>query len=322
MFKRYLLAVASIIVLSSCSVTNYTYRDVQVNKKNIITDDVVVDVKVDITKPIKSISSKRNSEDDARNEAYFKAITENNIDLVIDPIFEVSTSNKFLFFGGKSIVKLSGFAGYYSNPRNKRDVVKELQNLKLQDVVSFEKLYFPNFVQTTKVKSNVLSSVKFPYFKILKSGVVSAPPVKENLSVLKNLSFSVYSSTNTLNSDFKNNGFAIGSSYDFNPNKKIGFKVDGIYSKNDEYDHIMKSLNLRYTFFDKLRVFAGPTVIHFFGDSNSFFNDFSFGYCAGFSYNAGRNLVVESKFYDFSNVGSSGFDISYNSILIGIGYRF
>ena len=84
----------------------------------------------------------------------------------------------------------------------------------------------------------------------------------------------------------------------------------------------MKTLNLRYTFFDKLSVFAGPTVIHFFGDSNSFFNEISLGYSYGISYNVGRNLVVESKLYDFSNVGYTGLDISYNSMLVGIGYRF
>ena len=246
----------------------------------------------------------------------------NYIDLVIDPIFEVSTSGKFLFFGGKSVAKLSGFAGYYSNPRNKRDVVKELQAIKIQDVESFEKLYFPNLVGSKKVKSEAVSSVKFPSLKILKSGVNSVPRSNETLSVLKKFSFAVYSSNNCFNSDFKNNGFAIGSSYDFNPNKKIGIKIDGIYSKNEEYDHIMKTLNLRYTFFDKLSVFAGPTVIHFFGDSNSFFNEISLGYSYGISYNVGRNLVVESKLYDFSNVGYTGLDISYNSMLVGIGYRF
>jgi hypothetical protein len=322
MFKRYLISLTIVFALSSCSVTNHTYRDIQVNKKNVITDDVVVDVKVDITKPIKSTSSKRNSEDEARDEAYFKAITENNIDLVIDPIFEVSTSGKFLFFGGKSVAKLSGFAGYYLNPRNRRDAVKELQALKLQDLDGFEKLYFPNLVGSKKVKSEAISSVKFPSLKILKSGVNSAPHSNETVSVLKKFSLAVYSSNNCFNSDFKNNGFAIGSSYDFNPNKKFGIKIDGIYSKNDEYNHLMKTLNLRYTFFDKLSVFAGPTVITFFGDDESILNDFSFGYCAGISYNVGKNLVLESKLYDFSNVGSSGFDISYNSTLIGIGYRF
>lgn len=323
MFKRYLYILTIVFALTSCSVTKQSYRGVEVNKKNVITDDVVVDVKVDITKPIKSTSSKRNSEDEARDEAYFKAITENNIDLVIDPIFEVSTSGKFLFFGGKSVAKLSGFAGYYLNPRNRRDAVKELQALKLQDVDGFEKLYFPNLVGSKKVKSEAISSVKFPSLKILKSGVNSAPHSNETVSLLKKFSLAVYSSNNCFNSDFKNNGFAIGSSYDFNPNKKFGIKIDGIYSKNDEYDHIMKSLNIRYTFFDKLSVFAGPTAIHFFGDDVSLFlNDFSFGYCVGISYNVGKNLVVESKLYDFSNVGSSGFDISYNSTLIGIGYRF
>ena len=325
MFKRYLYILTIVFALTSCSVTKQSYRGVEVNKKNVITDDIVVDVKVDITKPIKSTSSKRNSENEARDEAYFKAITENNIDLVIDPIFEVSTSDKFLFFGGKSVAKLSGFAGYYSNPRNKRNAVKELQSLKMQEVKSFERLYYPELSGQKKVKNTEISSVspvKFSFIKILKSGFNTVTPQKVATPVLKKLSLSVYKSQNNFNSDFENNGFAIGSSYDFNPNKKIGLKIDGIYSKNDEYDHLMKTLNLRYTFFDKLSVFAGPTVITFFGDDESFLNDFSFGYCAGISYNVGKNLVVESKLYDFSNVGSSGFDISYNSMLIGIGYRF
>ncbi len=325
MFNRYLLAVASIIALSSCSVTKHAYRDVQVNKKNIITNDVVVDVNVDVLKPVKSISSKRKTVNEATDEAYFKAINENKIDVVVDPVFEVSTTGKFLFFGGKSVAKLTGFSGYYTNPRNKRDAVKELQSLKMQDVKSFERLYYPELSGQKKVKSTEISNVspvKFSFIKILKSGFNTVTPQKVATPILKKLSLSVYKSQNNFNSDFENNGFAIGSSYDFNPNKKIGLKIDGIYSKNDEYDHLMKTLNLRYTFFDKLSVFAGPTVITFFGDDESFLNDFSFGYCAGISYNIGKNLVVESKLYDFSNVGSSGFDISYNSMLIGIGYRF
>lgn len=322
MLKRYLITLTFVFALSSCSVTNYTYRDIKVNKKEIISDDVIVDVKVDITKPIKSISSKRNTIDEAKNEAYFKALNENNIDIVVDPIFEVSTKGKFLFFGGKTIVKLTGFAGYYSNPRNKIDVVKDLKALKLEDIECFEELYFPNLVEIKNGKSTTESSVKVQFLKILKSGVDSAPPAKENLAVLKKLSFTVYNSNNTFNSDFKNNGFAIGSSYDFNPRKKFGINLDGIYSINDEYDYITQSLYLRYTFFDKLSILAGPTAVHFFGDSDSFFNEISYGYSLGISYNVGKNLLVESKLYDFSNVGSSGFDISYNSMLIGIGYRF
>ena len=158
--------------------------------------------------------------------------------------------------------------------------------------------------------------------KILKSGVNSAPHSNETVSVLKKLSFTVYNSNNAFNTDFKNNGFAIGSSYDFNPNRKFGLNLDGIYSINDEYDNVTQSLYLRYTFFNKLNLFAGPTAVHFFGDSSSFFNEISYGYSLGVSYNIGRNLVAESKLYDFSNVGSSGSDISYNSMLIGIGYRF
>lgn len=320
MFKRYLFILTTVFALSSCSVTNHTYRGVQVNTKNIITDDVVVDVKVDITKPIKSSSSKRNSEEDARNEAYFKAITENNIDLVIDPIFEVSTSDKFLFFGGKSIAKLSGFAGYYSNPRNKRDAVKDLQALKIQDLENFQKMYFPNLDESKKVKSKVESSLKFPSLKILKSGVNTVTPQKAASPILKKLSLSVYKSQNNFNSDFENNGYAIGSSYDFNPNQKFGINLDGIYSFNKEQNHLIQSVYFRYTF-RKLSILAGGSALHFFGANNSDFKTISLSYSYGIRYNLGKNLFVESKLFNFSSVVKD-FDVSYSSMLIGVGYKF
>jgi hypothetical protein len=324
MFNRYLLAVASIIALSSCSVTKHAYRDVQVNKKNIITNDVVVDVNVDVLKPVKSISSKRKTVNEATDEAYFKAINENKIDVVVDPVFEVSTTGKFLFFGGKSVAKLTGFSGYYTNPRNKRDAVKELQSLKMQDVKSFERLYYPELSGQKKVKNTEISSVspvKFSFIKILKSGFNTVTPQKVATPILKKLSLSVYKSQNNFNSDFENNGFAIGSSYEFFPEKKIGIKLDGIYSFNEEQNHLIQSVYFRYTLFKKLNLLAGGTGVHFFGANNSSFKEISLGYSYGISYDLGKNLLIETKLFNFSNVAKD-FDVSYNSMLIGIGYRF
>ena len=96
MKKIILFSIASLGLLSlhSCSSVAYSYRAVDVNKKNLIAQEVVVDVKLDVKNKISSTSSKRKSVDEAIDEAYYKAIVDNNIDVVVDPIFEVTTSGK------------------------------------------------------------------------------------------------------------------------------------------------------------------------------------------------------------------------------------
>ena len=321
MLKRCLIALLIVIGLSSCSVTNHTYRTVQVNKEPIIVEDVVVDVKVDLTKPIKTTSSKRNSADEATQEAYFKAITENNIDLVVDPVFEISTTDKFLFFGGKYVAKLTGYAGYYSNPRTKREVVKELQTTAIKDVICFDKFYFPDAAVKEKKSSLAVAPSPAPVGKVLKAGPPIEEPAKEPFSLSKKLSLFLYQSENKFNSDYANNGYALGSCYDLDFNKKIGLKFDGIYSVNTDFDHYMQSVYLKYTLFDKFTAFAGGSAISFVGKDSSLFNSISYGLSYGVSYTIGKRLIVEYKLYDFSSV-STDFDVSYNSTLLGVGYRF
>jgi hypothetical protein len=79
-------------------------------------------------------------------------LVDNNIDVVVDPIFEVTTSDKILFFGGKSVAKLTGFGARYENPRNKLEAVKELKAIDTTDVEKFERLYGKN--DGSKSKNN------------------------------------------------------------------------------------------------------------------------------------------------------------------------
>ena len=142
--KNFIILISSIVLLSSCSSTNYTYRDNFIQDKPIITSEVVVDVKLDVNKKVESTSSKRKTVELAKNEAYYKAITENNIDVVVDPIFEVKTSDKILFFGGRSTAKLKGFAGYYVNPRTKVEAIKELKLVDTLDIHKYNNIYMLN----------------------------------------------------------------------------------------------------------------------------------------------------------------------------------
>jgi hypothetical protein len=154
MKKIILFSIASLGLLSlnSCKSVGYSYRAVDVNKKNIITQEVVVDVKLDLKNKISSTSSKRKSIDEAIDEAYYKAIVDNNIDVVVDPIFEVTTTDKILFFGGKTVAKLTGFGARYENPRNKLEAVKELKTIDTTDVEKFERLYGENIPKKSESK--------------------------------------------------------------------------------------------------------------------------------------------------------------------------
>src|SRR6187402_178582 len=129
------------IFLTSCSTVSHTYRSSDIVGSQIVANEVVVDTKIDLLKKIEAVSSKRNSETEAMNEAYYEAITKNNIDVVVDPIFEVTSTDKILFFGGKSTAKLTGFGAKYENSRSQIDAIKELKSVDASDIQKFNSIY-------------------------------------------------------------------------------------------------------------------------------------------------------------------------------------
>lgn len=145
MKKKSLLTISALgAVLISCSSTSYSYRSAAIPNKNIISSEVVVDLKLNLTKKVEAISTQRNSELEAKEEAYYLAITQNNIDVIVDPIYEITTSEKILFFGGKSVVKITGFGANYVNPRNKVEAINELNKTENSNINKFESIYPAN----------------------------------------------------------------------------------------------------------------------------------------------------------------------------------
>jgi hypothetical protein len=108
-----------IALVSSCKTYNHSYRRVDISNKNLNTESVVVDIKPDFSKKVTGSSTKRHkTASKAMEEAYFNSIIENNVDVLVDPIYSVSTTKGFLFFfGGKSEATVNGYAGYYQNAR-------------------------------------------------------------------------------------------------------------------------------------------------------------------------------------------------------------
>ncbi|MBN2890759.1 MAG: hypothetical protein JXL97_02740 [Bacteroidales bacterium] len=137
-----------IITLSACSTYNYSSRVTNIpSGSSIVVTPTIVDIDVDYSKKIIVTSNKHNSEKSAVQEAYYRSIKENNIDILIDPIYEVETTSKILFLGGKSRATVTGFAGYYKNDRTLKEEkndqfdisISELQKMTDIDEVKNEK---------------------------------------------------------------------------------------------------------------------------------------------------------------------------------------
>jgi len=154
--KKSLLTVITLSLLTaSCGVistssTKYTYRSAEINESNVLSNKAVVDSKVDLSKKIMSTSSPRDFAKDAIEEAYYMAINNNNADFIVDPIFEITTSK------GKTVAKLTGWAGRYSNSRTKVEAIRELSNIDILDVEKFNQIYNDSNDEPRKEKPSLL----------------------------------------------------------------------------------------------------------------------------------------------------------------------
>tara|TARA_Y100001954_G_scaffold233895_1_gene288110 strand:+ start:5302 stop:6165 length:864 start_codon:yes stop_codon:yes gene_type:complete len=130
-------------IMSSCTFYKYTNQDsCEPDRVNTISNNVsltakkdfAVDVRIDLDKIVTGVSQNHADENDARNEAYYNCIVENDIDLVIDPLFKKITNEApgifKMFYKNQYRYEIRGYAGYYENPRDAGD--ETLQNLKDQ----------------------------------------------------------------------------------------------------------------------------------------------------------------------------------------------
>lgn len=124
-----------VAALTGCKTYSHSYRMSEVPDKDLnVAEKYVVDIKHDFTKIVRAESGKHKSPSAAKEEAYYKAIVDNNIHVVVDPIYSVETSARILIFGGKSKATIVGFAGYYQNPRTVSKAKAELNKSELEAV--------------------------------------------------------------------------------------------------------------------------------------------------------------------------------------------
>ena len=223
MFKMRHLAIFICIAIfsSACSKNHYSHRSAIVSKKNLMVTPVVVDLVIEEGKKISSKSSFKKSAESAKDEAYYKALSENDIDVVIDPIYKVVQKSTLLFiFRKRFIAEVSGLGGKYENPKNIYVVVKkyDLNESSKRNYLLLNSLFYPNIkfnwhelsAETLVKKTPALSSsIKVLNYGPIKEEIVSLKPnsVKFNNHFIYSANIE-YSWLNSYNSLFKD-GFGV-----------------------------------------------------------------------------------------------------------------
>jgi hypothetical protein len=141
-FSKIIIASSFVLVLASCKTYSHSSRIVDISTQDVVADKFVVDVEPNFTKRIKGSSTKKHKvEKLAKDEAYFNAIIDNNIDILVDPIYSVTTTKRvFFIFGGKSEATVHGYAGFYKNPRSLNKVKQEEFETKISNITTLSKI--------------------------------------------------------------------------------------------------------------------------------------------------------------------------------------
>jgi hypothetical protein len=134
--KKSMLVVAVAASLSSCARYYHSYRNVDVAQSSPVNAKLQVDVAVtpDFSKRLRAQSTKNHwrNKQSSMDEAYFNAIVENQIDVLISPIYSVTER------GGFFDATVHGYAGYYKTV-DKSDAVTDFDK-KVEDLKKLSKV--------------------------------------------------------------------------------------------------------------------------------------------------------------------------------------
>lgn len=143
--KKLALPLLLALVLTGCSTYQYSARTVGVNRQNVHTKEIAVEVIPDYSCKVTGSSDYQATKNDAIAEAEYRCIMENQIDVVVDPIIKVERDG--LQVKKKYRATIIGFAGKYKVTEAGVDAVKEykkdeIEKYKLLTDPEFAKYYY------------------------------------------------------------------------------------------------------------------------------------------------------------------------------------
>ncbi len=124
-----------------CSTYSFTSRSNCINAIDIESNRQVADIEVHYKKKVSSTSDFQKFASQAKQQAVYQCIMEHNIDVLVDPIFEVEHRS---MSGYRATV--TGFAGYYKVGLNAMDEMAQKSYSK-ETIEKYLLLNDPNFYQ-------------------------------------------------------------------------------------------------------------------------------------------------------------------------------
>jgi len=143
--------------LSSCRMNQYVVREVDVDRNNIQMTPMVVDVRPDFSRRINEQTKWCKTADEAAMEARYMAITQGNIDVVVDPILQIErrpAGNR------KYRANLTGFAGFYQNARTVYEDMKAMREFSREDIEKYLIFKNPEVLKYMNAEGKVVNIYK------------------------------------------------------------------------------------------------------------------------------------------------------------------
>ena len=132
----FFFVVSTAFVVTSCSTYKHSYRLNEVPNSTIGVTPTVVDVQADFERQVSGESDKKTSSvQDAKDNAYYNAIVDNKIDILVDPIYRVQVKKSL--FKTTATAEVTGFAGDFVNPRTLAESQVEAYNTKIEALKKF-----------------------------------------------------------------------------------------------------------------------------------------------------------------------------------------
>lgn len=163
-----ILWVSATALLGSCSSTQsaYTSRLQDVDRNSVTAEKKTAELDVDLSKRINAKSSWQLSKQQAMKEAEYLALQQSGADVIVDPLYRITTSPMFNSKDGAKWylvnykAEVTGFGGKYKALKTDKELIDEFKDVSLEDVEKYKLATDRNFA--------------YEYFKAKQAGEINS----------------------------------------------------------------------------------------------------------------------------------------------------
>ena len=150
-------------LFSSCGTldvaTEHSSRAQYIRGGDLIGEDKIAKIDVDFSRRIHATSNWQATKSAAREEAEYMAIRENQIDVVVDPIWKYTISPIFSRADGAPWhfaykAELLGYAGMYKKAISHEEMIQQLKEVDMETIEKYKLLTDPNYQPYAQPEDN------------------------------------------------------------------------------------------------------------------------------------------------------------------------